>query len=144
MPNQRVLVVEDNPDDEALTRRAFRRNVVAAEVVVKADGPSALDWLREVCARPGETLPAFVLLDINLPIMSGHEVLRVIRADDRLRSLPVVMFSSSNEEADLRASYVEGASSYVRKPLDFDAFMSTVGQVGSYWLGINQLPGAAA
>lgn len=139
MPAPRVLVVEDNPDDEALTRRAFRRASPAAEVVVQGDGPAALDWLRRVAQDDQEPLPAFVLLDISLPQMSGHEVLRQIRGHQRLRCLPVVMFSSSDEEADLRESCQGGASSYIRKPVEFDAFMQTVAQVGAYWLNLNQL-----
>jgi len=137
MPPPRVLVVEDSPDDEALTRRAFRRSSPDVEVVVQGDGPAALGWLGRLASEGQEPLPAFVLLDINLPQMSGHEVLRLIRGDPRLRCLPVIMFSSSNEEADLRESYQGGASSYIRKPVDFDAFMAAVAQVGAYWLNLN-------
>jgi two-component system response regulator len=131
-----ILLVEDNPDDVALTRRAFSRNKIANPIVVARDGAEAIEWLFNGPSGPdGEPiLPALVLLDVNLPKIGGLEVLRRIRADDRTKLIRVIMLTSSGEERDIEASFAGGANSYIRKPVDFDNFVAAVGQLGLYWL----------
>ena len=136
-----ILLVEDNPDDEALTLRALRKNGVTNPVVVAHDGVEALDYLFAEGEHAGHdltTLPAVVLLDLQLPRLNGLEVLQRIRADERTRLLPVVVLSSSREEPDLLRAYALGANSYIVKPVDFDEFMRTVGQLGLYWILLNE------
>jgi two-component system response regulator len=138
-----VLLVEDNPDDEALTLRAFRLNNIRNGVVVASDGAMALDYLfgtGEFDGRDVDDLPQVVLLDINLPKINGLEVLRRIRADERTRTLPVVILTSSREEQDLVEGYRCGANSYVRKPVDFEEFVRAARQLGLYWLLLNETP----
>lgn len=138
-----ILLVEDNPDDEALTLRALRKANVRNEVVVAHDGVEALDFLFGTGAYAGRdtTLPPqVVLLDLKLPRLDGLEVLRRLRADDRTRLLPIVILTSSNEEEDRMAGYELGANSYVRKPVDFSHFAEAVRQLGLYWLLLNQPP----
>jgi two-component system, response regulator len=132
-----ILLVEDNPDDQALTLRALKKNNLANEVVTAEDGVKAVEYL---FAGKDTRLPALVLLDLKLPKMDGLEVLRRIRADDRTRRLPVVVLTSSNEECDLMESYNLGVNSYVRKPVDFNEFMEAVRQLGLYWLVLNEPP----
>jgi len=135
MEDKTILLVEDNPDDEALTLRALKRNNILNEVVVARDGAEALDFL---LADDGEPrLPEVVLLDLKLPKIDGLEVLRRIRAHARTRRLPVVILTSSSEERDIVAGYDLGANSYIRKPVDFDQFMEAVRQLGLYWLVLN-------
>lgn len=129
-----ILLVEDSEDDIELTRRAFRRNNLKNTLVVARDGAEALAHLFE---GDGD-LPEIVLLDLKLPKIDGHEVLRRIRANDRTRLLPVVVLTSSNEQRDMVESYSEGANSYVRKPVDFDQFADAVRQLGLYWLVLNE------
>jgi two-component system response regulator len=129
-----ILLVEDNDDDVALTRRAFKRNNITSELVVCRDGAEALAHL----ADPARELPAVVLLDLNLPKVDGREVLRRLRADPRTRLLHVVVLTSSKEEQDVVQSYAVGANSYIRKPVDFDQFVQVVGQLGLYWLLLNE------
>jgi two-component system response regulator len=143
MSNQVILLVEDNPDDEALTMRALRKHNIANEVVVAHDGVEALDYLFGTGAWTGRDrrqLPQVVMLDLKLPKIEGLEVLRRIRADDLTRLLPVVILTSSNEEQDRIGSYGLGANSYVRKPVDFDEFVDAVKQLGLYWLVLNEPP----
>ena len=128
-----ILLVEDNPDDETLTRRALAKNNIQNEVRVARDGAEALELLRTVT-------PELVLLDLKLPKVDGLEVLRRIRADERTRLLPVVILTSSKEERDLVAGYGLGANSYIRKPVDFAQFVEAVRQLGLYWLVLNQSP----
>lgn len=138
-----VLLVEDNPDDEALTLRALHKNKVANEIVVTRDGVEALDYLFCTGAhadRDRNCLPQVVLLDLKLPKMSGLEVLKKIRANERTRFLPVVVLTSSNEDKDMISSYQLGANSYVRKPVDFDEFMEGARQLGLYWMLVNKVP----
>jgi len=138
-----ILLVEDNPDDEALTLRALQRNKIANEVVVAHDGAEALDYLFGTGAFSGRSAavtPQLVLLDLKLPKLDGIEVLRRIRADPRTALLPVVMLTSSKEENDLVESYSSGANSYVRKSVDFDTFVAAVRQLGLYWLVLNEPP----
>ena len=143
MPTHTILLVEDNPDDEALTLRAFRTNNISNGVVVASDGAMALDYLFGTGVFEGrdvEDLPQVVLLDINLPKINGLEVLRRIRADERTRILPVVILTSSKEEQDLVESYRCGANSYVRKPVNFEEFVRAARQLGLYWLLLNETP----
>ena len=143
MASDVILLVEDNPDDEALTIRALKRNNIFNEVFVARDGVEALDY---VFARGAQSdrdindLPRLVLLDLKLPKVDGLEVLKQIRADERTRRLPVVMLTSSKEEQDLVDSYDLGVNSYIRKPVDFTLFTEAVRQVGLYWLVLNEPP----
>jgi two-component system response regulator len=138
-----ILLVEDNPDDEALTLRALRRANVGNDIVVARDGVDALECLFGTGAYAGRDtsdLPQVVLLDLKLPRIDGLEVLRRVRADERTRLLPVVILTSSNEERDRIDGYKLGANSYVRKPVDFNEFVDAVRQLGLYWLLLNQPP----
>ena len=141
--NTKILLVEDNPDDEALTLRALRHHNIANDVVVARDGVEALDYLfsrGEYADKNEDELPQVVLLDLKLPKIDGLEVLKAMRADERTKTLPVVVLTSSNEERDIIDSYNLGANSYVRKPVDFVQFMAAVEQLGMYWLVLNQSP----
>jgi len=143
MADKAILLVEDNPDDEALTIRAFQKNNIRNEVVVAHDGVDALDYLFATGAHSGrkvEDLPQVVLLDLKLPRVDGLEVLRRIRGDERTRLLPVVILTSSKEERDLVEGYRLGANSYVRKPVNFDDFVAAARQLGLYWLLLNEPP----
>ena len=136
-----ILLVEDNPDDEALTLRAFHKNRIANEVVVARDGVEALDYLFGTGNHAGRDLsvsPAVVLLDLKLPRVDGLEVLRRVRADARTNLLPVVILTTSREQQDIYEAYQLGANSYIRKPVDFEKFIYAVGQLGLYWLGLNE------
>lgn len=141
--NTKILLVEDNPDDEELTLRALRHHNIANDVIIARDGVEALDYLfarGEYAGRKEDGLPQVVLLDLKLPKMDGLEVLRAMRADERTKALPVVVLTSSNEEKDIVDSYNFGANSYVRKPVDFVQFIAAVEQLGMYWLVLNQGP----
>lgn len=138
-----ILLVEDNPSDIALTRRALGKNGINAPLVVAEDGQEALNYLFGTGERSGDVIadpPAVVLLDLNLPRISGLEVLRRMRAEPRTRRIPVVILTSSNEEQDIAAGYDLGTNSYIRKPVDFNRFAETVGQLGLYWLVTNESP----
>jgi len=138
-----ILLVEDNGQDEKLILRALRKVNLANQVDVVRDGQQALDYLfreGEFADRPGDDFPTVLLLDLNLPRVSGLEVLRRLRDDPRTRLQPVVILTSSDEERDLVASYQDGANSFVRKPLDFSEFAETVARLGIYWLAVNQAP----
>jgi two-component system response regulator len=142
-PDRNILLVEDNPDDEALTLRALKKNRIANEVVVCRDGAEALDYLFSRGAftgRDGTDLPQVILLDLKLPKVDGLEVLRQIRADGRTSMVPVVILTSSREDEDIARSYQLGANSYVRKPVDFVEFSEAARQLGMYWLLLNQAP----
>jgi CheY-like chemotaxis protein len=141
MKDKFILLVEDNPDDEALTLRALKKNNIRNEVVIARDGPEALDYLfglRAYEGRDTSVLPQIVLLDLNLPKLDGLEVLRKIRSDERTKRLPVVILTSSKEDRDLLTGYDLGANSYVRKPVDFTEFAEAVRQLGLYWLVLNE------
>ena len=142
-PDKVILLVEDNPDDEALTLRALWRSHLLNPIEVARDGVEALDFLfARGChgMRAGEPLPTLVILDLKLPKLDGLGVLKSIRAEPRTRFLPVVILTSSQEERDLISGYELGANSYVRKPVDFNEFIDAAKVLGIYWLMINQLP----
>lgn len=141
--NKGMLLVEDNDQDEKLILRVLRKANLINEVDVVRDGQQALDYLAavgEYAHRQDAQLPTVVLLDINLPRVNGLEVLRRLRAEERTRLLPIVMLTSSDDQRDLLSSYLDGANSFVRKPLDFGEFAQTVAQLGVYWMALNQSP----
>jgi len=143
MNKKTILLVEDNPDDVDLTLRAFKKSLIANEVIVARDGAEALDYLTGTglyAGRNANELPQVVLLDLHLPKISGLEVLRAIRADPNTKLLPVVILTSSAEENDILESYGLGANSYIRKPVDFEQFLDAARQLGLYWLVLNQSP----
>jgi two-component system response regulator len=144
MPERNViLLVEDNPDDEALTLRAFSKNNIRNPVVVARNGAEALDYLfasGDYAGRDVADLPQVVLLDLKLPKVDGLEVLREIKSDPRLRELPVVVLTSSREHADLVRAYELGANAYVVKPVDFKQFQEAVRQLGLFWAVLNEPP----
>jgi two-component system response regulator len=135
MEPKRILLVEDNPDDEELTLRALKMNNIGNEVIVAHDGAEALEYF-----KGGGELPAVVLLDLKLPKIDGLEILRRLRSEERTRYVPVVILTSSDEESDMVQGYASGANSYVRKPIAFAEFVSSVSQLGIYWLMLNEPP----
>ena len=142
MANTVILLVEDNPRDEALTLRALRKNNIVNDVVIARDGVEALSYLFGAGTDDGVNLnvmPQLILLDLKLPKVDGLQVLEKIRQDERTRRLPVVIFTSSNEEEDMIKSYNLGANSYVRKPVEFEQFLDATRQLGLYWLVLNQV-----
>jgi two-component system response regulator len=143
MDSKIIFLVEDNPDDEALTLRAFKKNNIGNEVVVARDGAEALDYFFGTGAHAGRdmrVMPAITLLDLKLPKVDGLEVLRRLRGDERTKLLPVVILTSSKEDQDLINGYRLGANSYIRKPVDFGQFVEAVRQLGLYWLVLNEFP----
>jgi CheY-like chemotaxis protein len=141
--NKVILLVEDNPDDAALTLRAFKRSHLMNPIEVARDGVEALDFLfaqNDYAHRASLALPTLVILDLKLPRLDGLGVLKAIRADERTRFLPVVILTSSKEEQDLISGYTLGANSYVRKPVDFAEFLEAAKVLGIYWLMMNQVP----
>ncbi len=143
MDNKFILLVEDNPDDEALTLRALKQNCIDNVVVVARDGAEALDYLfgkGKHAGRDLNVMPALILLDLKLPKVDGLEVLKQLRANLLTALLPVAMLTSSREESDLLAGYKLGLNSYILKPVDFDQFTEAVRNLGVYWLAINETP----
>ena len=141
MDKRIILLVEDNPDDEALTLRALKKNNIRNTIAVVRDGEEALDWLfvrGPHAGRDAAIQPQVVLLDLKLPKVDGLEVLRAMRGEPRTKLLPVVILTSSNEERDVIEGYGLGANSYVRKPVDFTQFVEAMGQLGLYWLVLNE------
>uniref|UniRef100_B8HJY0 Response regulator receiver protein n=1 Tax=Cyanothece sp. (strain PCC 7425 / ATCC 29141) TaxID=395961 RepID=B8HJY0_CYAP4 len=138
-----ILLVEDNPDDEALAIRALKRHHIGNEIVVAHDGVEALDYLFGTGSYLGRDItikPTVILLDLKLPRIDGLEVLRRLRDDERTRLLPVVVLTTSSEEQDLLHSYSLGCNSYIRKPVDFIQFSEAIRQLGMYWLLMNEPP----
>ena len=138
-----ILLVEDNPDDVALTERAFQKSKVTAELVVVSDGEEALDYLFATgrhAARDCRLMPAVVLLDLKLPKLDGLQVLERIRGNELTRRLPVVVLTSSNEDSDVLGCYDRGCNSFVRKPVDFSEFIDAAKTLGIYWLALNENP----
>jgi two-component system, response regulator len=143
MEKKMILLVEDNPDDEALTLRALKKSNILNEVVVARDGVEALDFLFATGMygdRDANIMPQMVLLDLKLPKIDGLEVLRRLRADERTQMLPIIILTSSKEEQDLINGYKYGCNSYIRKPVDFSQFSESVRQLGLYWLVLNETP----
>lgn len=143
--NHFIFLVEDNADDEALTLRALQKNNIKNEVVVARDGVEALDFLfgrGKFAARDMQHQPQVMLLDLNLPKIDGLTVLKQLRANDKTRLIPVVILTSSKEDQDMIEGYSLGANSYVRKPVDFNAFSEAIRQLGLYWLILNEIPKA--
>jgi CheY-like chemotaxis protein len=141
--NKTILLVEDNPDDEALAIRALKRHHISNEIIVAHDGVEALDYLFGTGVYAGRDIsvkPTVVLLDLKLPRIDGIEVLRRLREDERTKLLPVVVLTTSNEEQDMLNSYSLGCNSYIRKPVNFIEFTEAVRQLGMYWLLINEPP----
>jgi two-component system response regulator len=141
--NKVILLVEDNPDDVALTLRAFKRSHLMNPIAVVRDGIEALDFLfarADYAARSSAAAPTLVILDLKLPKLDGLGVLKAMRADERTKYLPVVILTSSKEEQDLISGYALGANSYVRKPVDFNEFLEAVKVLGIYWLMLNEIP----
>ena len=138
-----ILLVEDNPNDEMLTIRALKKNNILNEVIVVRDGVQALDYLFAEGVHQGRDLnnrPEVILLDLKLPKIDGLEVLKRIKSNEQTKLIPVVVLTTSNEDQDLISSYQYGANSYIRKPVDFDQFIKAVGQLGLYWLILNESP----
>ncbi|MBI3471808.1 MAG: response regulator [Candidatus Solibacter usitatus] len=143
MENRLILLVEDNPDDVALTLRALKKNHILNDVVVARDGKEALDFLfaqGDHAGRDASIVPQLILLDLKLPKLDGIEVLRRLRQDERTKLLPVVILTSSDEEKDLRNAYALHTNSYIRKPVDFAQFTLSVQHLGLYWLSLNLPP----
>jgi len=141
--NRNILLVEDNPSDIELTERALTMHNISNKLVVARDGKEALDYLFGTGTYAGRDIkefPAVVLLDLKLPKINGLEVLQKIRANELTKLLPVVMLTSSNQEADMLSSYQLGANSYIRKPVDFNQFAEAVRNLGLYWLVLNEPP----
>lgn len=138
-----ILLVEDNPSDIALTKRALSKGHILNELIVAEDGQEALDYLFGTgiyASRGTAPLPTLILLDLKLPKVDGLEVLRKIRANAKTKRLPVVILTSSKEEQDIAASYDLNANSYIRKPVDFLQFVESIKNLGLYWLVLNEPP----
>jgi two-component system response regulator len=143
MNTKKILLVEDNPSDIKLTRRALAQNQITNELIIAEDGGEALDYLfatGQYAGRDARDTPAVVLLDLKLPRIDGLEVLQKIRANEATRLLPVVILTSSDQEADIISGYNLGANSYIRKPVDFHRFTEAVRNLGMYWLLLNEPP----
>jgi two-component system response regulator len=143
MNSRSILLVEDNPDDVELTVMALTEAKITNPVVVAKDGPEALDYLfgtGKHAGREATDQPVVVLLDIKLPLLSGIDVLKRMRQDERTRRTPVVMLTSSNEQNDIAKTYDLGANSYVRKPVEFEGFVTAARQLGLYWTVLNERP----
>jgi CheY-like chemotaxis protein len=133
-----ILLVEDNPIDLDLAKRAFSRRKIANPIQVAHDGAEALTWLQRW--EEGEQTPAVILLDLNLPKLHGLEVLRRLKEHSRFHAIPVVMFSTSNEHRDIETAYQLGANSYIVKPVNFERFLEVADRIELYWIALNEPP----
>jgi len=145
MEKKIILLVEDNADDVLLTQRAFIKSILENQIglVIAKDGLEALDYLHASRRNDGgdkKTMPEIILLDLNLPKLNGLQVLERIRKDKQTKLIPVIILTSSKEEADLTTAYKLGANSYIRKPVDFQKFRDAIQQLGLYWIGLNETP----
>ncbi|MDH3325274.1 MAG: response regulator [Gammaproteobacteria bacterium] len=143
MDNKFILLVEDNPDDELLAKRALKKNSISSELVVVRDGQEAIEYLfseGQYDGRDASVLPYVIFLDLKLPKLDGIDVLKRIRADGRTSMIPVVVLTSSNEESDIINCYKYGANSFICKPVDFEQFVEASRQMGAYWLSLNITP----
>ncbi len=143
MQTRPILLVEDNPDDVSLTLRAFEKGNIANRVVVAEDGEEALDYLfarGRYADRDPSATPSFVLLDLKLPKIDGIEVLKEMRQNEKTKTLPVIILTSSRADIDVMNGYKWGANSYIQKPVDFTQFIDAVKQLGLYWLVLNEAP----
>ena len=139
-----ILLVEDNQTDVELTLRGLKKNNLANNIIIVNDGEEALDFIFErgkFSERTNHNFPKVILLDLKLPKIDGLEVLRTLKSDERTKSIPIVMLTSSNEESDKVDSYKLGVNSYIVKPVDFEKFTKAIGEIGMYWLLLNQAPG---
>ncbi len=137
--NKRILLVEDNPSDIELTKRALEKSRLGSQLIVKEDGEEALKFLFEECGIDGaDDYPALILLDLKLPVVDGMEVLRQVKSDDRTKRIPIVVLTTSSEEDDIDNSYDLGANAYIRKPVDNDRFIVAINYLGLFWLMINE------
>ncbi|MFP4368879.1 MAG: response regulator [Candidatus Kapaibacterium sp.] len=137
-PKKTILLIEDNPDDVFLTLRAFKANNIDNEIIIATDGAEAKDMLTG--NGTNAFLPEVILLDLKLPKIDGLELLKFIRQHGPTKLIPVIILTSSNEEQDLIKSYLNGANSYIRKPVDYKKFIDAVKELGIYWLGLNENP----
>lgn len=148
MPNEvEILLVEDNEADIELTLHALRGGNLSNRILVARDGEEALEFLKQYGGdngNVGRARPRLILLDLKLPKVDGFEVLRYLKADPKLRLIPVVILTSSREERDLATSYELGTNSYIQKPVDFEQFRETVKNLGLYWLVVNQTPSSVS
>jgi CheY-like chemotaxis protein len=143
MEYKTILLIEDNPDDIELTIRAFKKNNLKNEITIIKDGEKALDYINctgEFSSRDKNKQPAIILLDLKLPKVDGIEILKHIKANPKMRIIPVIILTSSLEEKDIENGYSFGANSYIRKPVDFNKFQEAVQHLGLYWLLLNELP----
>lgn len=143
MQTRPILLVEDNPDDVSLTLRAFEKGNIANRVIVAEDGEEALDYLfarGKYADRDPAAMPSFVLLDLKLPKVDGIEVLKEMRHNEKTKTLPVIILTSSRADIDVMNGYKWGANSYIQKPVDFSQFIDAVKQLGLYWLVLNEAP----
>jgi len=143
LEHKRILLVEDNPDDELLALRALKKNNITSDVVIVRDGLEAIHYLfgeAEYAGRDVKDIPHVILLDLKLPKLDGIEALKRIRGNPLTSAIPVVMLTSSNEEKDIVNSYEVGANSYICKPVDFEEFLEATKQIGTYWLNLNVTP----
>jgi two-component system, response regulator len=138
--NPLILLVEDNPDDEALLFEAIAHNNIKCEIAVVRDGAEALDYVFGRGAYIGRVLPQLILLDLNLPVISGLEVIKHLRSNSLSKLIPIVVLSTSKEDHDVISAYSLGANSYIQKPIDFRIFLSRINQLGQYWLSLNEYP----
>lgn len=140
MTERTILLVDDSPDDQMLVLRAAKKAGLRARIIVANDGEEAVRYLERALHSGGNGFPCVVFLDLKMPKMDGTQTLRFLRAHERLRYIPIVVFTSSNEHRDIHASYAAGASSFIRKPVDSDEFAETVRILGRYWTELNEPP----